>query len=808
MPLSPRSFYAGVFAISAALMALQIVQTRIFSVTTWYHLSFLVISVAMFGLTMGALGVHRGDEKRQRAECGALMARACLLFGFCVPVALLGQMTVPIVSDTIGLTLVTLPLMSVLVIPPYYAAGVALSLAITRAPFPTGRTYGVDLIGAAAGCLLALGLMEMIDAPSALLLLALSGLGAAFCFSRAEARRGRVFAACLAAALLLNCALPQPFVYPRWVKNGALPQSELDYDEWNAISRVVVRKEQGGAPYLWGPSSRTPPGMDVRAAWLQIDGDAGTLLTRFGGDREKDLAFLDYDLSTIAYALPGLRRAAIIGVGGGRDVLTAYHNGIDDITALDVNDIQISLLSRVEPFRSMTNLSVIPGLKLVHSEARSWFSREKETFDIIQMSMIDTWAATGAGAFALSENGLYTVEAWKTFLSRLNPGGVLTVSRWYLKDAPGEVDRLISLATAAVLESGAQDAGKHVFLAASQLPPGKRPAFSNIATLVLSRDPLTARQAGALEKRARDMDFRILLSPGRASDRNLSRIMGAKSRAALDSLVLDDAFDISPPTDARPFFFNQVRLTRPLQVVGLVQEDAPSAAQGHAKAALNLYIILSFSLLMVVTVILLPLRDALKRDGGAFTAAGTAWFLLIGLGFMFIEIALLQRMSIYLGHPSYSLGIVLFSLVLSTGAGSLMSDRAALALARGRVLGWAACAAGVAAATPFLLGAAIHAFPDAALGVRALLCVAIILPLGFMLGFGFPTGMALAERKGSTATAWFWGINGAAGVMGSALAIALNITWGLDRTMLLGALCYALLGAVAWMGFPARGKAV
>lgn len=784
------SFYAGVFILSGLLMALQVIQARIFSVTTWYHLSFLIIGVAMFGLTLGALHVHRGDAARQRATYGPQMARSSYHFALLVVIALVAQLLMPIVSDSAAGTLVTLPLMSLLVIPPYYCAGIVLSLAITRAPFPTARTYGVDLLGAATGCLLALGLMETTDAPSAILVLALAALAASRCFARGNGMIIAAAAALVCATLSLNLIPSHAAIYPLWIKGQVITRDLLAFDRWNSISRVTVTKEKTNArPFLWGPSPRLPADMRTSFHFLNIDGDAGTPINSFGGDCRTGIDFLDYDVTNIAYSLPGLKKSAVIGVGGGRDVLSACHAGIPSITGLDVNDIQISLLSRVEPFKSYANIADIPGLRLIHSEARSWLSRNPDKFDIIQMSLVDTWAATGAGAFALSENGLYTVEAWATFLNRLDPGGVLTVSRWYIRDAHSEVARVMSLAVAALIETGAERPERHVFMATS----------GNIVTLVLARDPLSEQQLGALERRAKAMDFGILISPRQALAEGgaLAGMLAAGSRGDLERLAQGSDFDISPPTDQRPFFFNQVRVTNPRHVFDLIAKDSPSAMLGHARAILNLYIIIGFSLLMVVLAILLPLRRELRSGNGAFVGGGTAWFLLIGLGFMLLEISLLQRMSIYLGHPAYALGIVLFGIVLSTGAGSLVCDRWPLATSRSRLI-WIASTAAIALAEVFALDVVTRIFADVSLPYRALLCTGLIVPLGCLLGFGFPTGMALVRGINARPTAWFWGINGAAGVMGSVLAVALNIAEGFSFTMTVGALCYALLAFPAW----------
>ena len=241
-----------------------------------------------------------------------------------------------------------------------------------------------------------------------------------------------------------------------------LDRTEAIY--WNSFSRVDIGTIENSRPFLWGPSPRfagewTTP---LSQRYMRIDGDAGTTLYRFKGRRD-ELGFLKYDVTTLAYSIRNTGKAAVIGVGGGRDILSAYHFGFDDITGVDINPIFIANLER--RYTDFSRVAALPGVRLYVDEARSWFTRTPERFDLIQMSLIDTWAATGVGAYSLTENGLYTVEAWEIFLGRLTDTGVYTVSRWYSPDNPGETGRLISLAKAALFNLGVEDPNRHLFLA-------------------------------------------------------------------------------------------------------------------------------------------------------------------------------------------------------------------------------------------------------------------------------------------------------------------------------------------------------
>jgi hypothetical protein len=673
---------------------------------------------------------------------------------------------------------------------------------LTRSPFPVGRVYGVDLLGAAIGCVGALLLLNFTDGPSAVLWVAAFMAAGALAFSgsgigKAPDQKPPLHS-CLQhhywiLSVLVLCALINPYtdlgLQPIAVKGKfESPGSHL-FKQWNSFSRVVVGQMTRGTPEMWGPSPKMLDNKwSVYQTVLNIDGDAATYAYRFTGNLD-EVAFLSYDVTNLAYFLPDRERVLVIGVGAGRDILSAALFGRKKITGVEINPIFVQLLTQHPNFLDFNNVARLPGVQFVLDEGRSWLARSQESFDLIQMSLVDTWAATGAGAFTLSENGLYTVEAWKIFLSRLTPGGVLTVSRWYDASVPDETGRLISLATAALMEMGITEPRRHLVLAAQ----------GEIATLVLSKSPFSASDVETLERAAADYQHEILLSPRRAArSTTLFRIISAADRKALDTYTSSLAFDLTPPTDDRPFFFNQLPLSRPFQAIAHAQAmlatgpQGGGVRQGNLVATITLLVLFFISLIFVAAAIVVPLRPALKDVGLEVATRGTLYFALIGAGFMMVEIGLLQRMTVFLGHPIYSLSVLLFSLILTTGIGSLLSEKSRLHN-RARITIWAIVTGGYLMLLPFVLSELFTAFNHATLTVRIAICVAAITPAGLLLGFGFPTGMRLIAAIDSRPTPWFWGINGAAGVLASVSAMAVSLALGITATLILGALCYFLL---------------
>ena len=790
------AFYTGLGLVTAATLMLQIIETRIISVTSWYHLAFFVISIAMFGLTGGAVWVYLRSDRFRPSDLAYHLSVASLAFALTTVLALLVQLTIVTSLPASAMSFVVWTEFAVALSIPFFFSGIVVSLALTRSPYPIGIVYGADLLGAALGCLGALVLLNLVSGPSAVLWTAVLIAAAGFFFAgsdlaTAPARpsagatlfrhRGAVFG-CLILLAAANSVTEG--IRPTIVKDSVEHPETIAYEKWNSFSRITVGQSAESTPSLWGPSPRFTAQDRIEQRWMNIDGGAGTAVYRFEGDLE-ELDFLRFDVTNLAYAIPGLETGAVIGVGGGRDLLSARLFGVSDVTGVEINPIFIEMLT--QRFADYTAIARQPGISFEVDEARSWFARTDRRFDIVQMSLIDTWAATGAGAFTLSENGLYTVEGWRIFMERLTPEGVFTVSRWY---APGEVNetgRMVSLAAATLHSFGITDPKQHLFVAAS----------SSVATLVMARSPLREDALAGLRDAAATYDYAILLQPGApAASPLLDSIASAPDGLALTGATEASYLDLSAPTDARPFFFNQLRLDRVFGQDVFSLAARPGVYGGNLSATLTLAMLILISALLVAATIVFPLRSTLRDAASALTLGGTLYFALIGVGFMMSEIGLLQRISVFLGHPVYALSVVLFSLILSTGIGSLVSER--FPLDAPLKLGvWAVLTSTYLFTLPTWLPDILLTLESSGLLQRAGLAVLVLAPAGFLMGFGFPTGMRLVSRIDDRPTPWFWGINGAAGVLAASVAVLTSIEFGIDTTLRIGAVCYLLLPAPA-----------
>ena len=798
------AFLSGVFLLCMSVLMIQIVQTRILSVVSLYYMAFFSISMAMLGLTGGALIVYYKLDHVNPGNVNAFLSRISTAFALCVAACFALELASPLPSVAWATYIVLWFKAIVLLAAPFTIGGIAVSLALTRSGFPIGITYGVDLLGAATGCLASLALLTWMDASSAMFMIAALAAVAAWCFGRAASEpvpagpvlNWRVLgkpgfvAVCLAALAGLN-AMTNSGLQPIVVKFSRLdPLSNIYHIKWNSFSRIAVSIPIMGPPFLWGASPTAPGDVTLEQRDMTIDGMAGTWMPQYS-DAPGRLDFLRYDVTNLAYYARHSGRSAVIGVGSGRDMLSAHLFGFRDITGVELNPIFINLLTDPAKLRAYAGVADLPGTRFVVDDGRSWFARTQEKFDLIEMSMVDTWAATGAGAFSLSENGLYTVEGWKTFLSALNPNGLLTVSRWHSPRSTVELGRVVSLAVAALMELGVDRPSDHIFVA----------GIGNLATAIVSRAPFARSDLQILQEAADKLRFTVLASPDwPATDPVIVDMLTAQNLEDLNARAALHFLDVSPPTDSRPFFFNQLRFTHPSDIYFALVEwregkslGSGSGWNGNLIAVTTLFLVILLSAIVVVVVVVLPTRSAVRQVDRRLALIGSGYFLLIGLGFMFAEIGLIQRISVFLGHPVYALSIGLFSISLSTGLGSLLSERLKPAHTSHFVI-WLSLLAAYLLLLPQWLPDLLHSSLSAAtLLSRALVSVAVILPAGLLMGFGFPTGMRLVTRLDARLTPWLWGVNGASGVLAAGVAIAFSIGFSIDVTVCVGGVCYALL---------------
>jgi hypothetical protein len=731
----------------------------------------MAISLALLGSGASGVAVHLAGDRLDRSRTARWLSLFALAFAASSVAALvvtLGSRFSPLEPP-----LVLFRRLSVLYVAaavPFFFAGAAISLAVARRAAEMSRLYLFDLGGAAAGCVLLIPLLDHVGAPSAVLVVSVVAVAAAVVFASTEpmSRPFRLtlalsgFAAC--GMLVVN--LVRGALDVRQAKG--LPEAgHVIFSRWNSFSRVTV----------WG--SLADPSVLV-----MIDADAGTLVVRDSGDWSAH-PWLGDRLESLVYRLRPAESVLVIGAGGGLDVASARLLSARDVTAVEVNPAIARDIMSSEPFLSYSGrLYERPGVRLVVDEARSFLRSEGRGYDVIQATMVDTWAATAAGAFSLTENNLYTVEAFSDFLRRLTPDGVLSVTRWYV-EPPDQVLRLASLARAAGRELGLDDVAGRVIVVRGTAEPGLARAP---ATFLLKRSPFTAGEIESAEGLASRLGFTVLFTPARRPPSDLTRLLEA---ADPESLWSSFERDLSPPRDNRPFFFHTVRLRH----LGSVFGGDPETRKTNL-GTLVLFGLLGLTSLLVLVFILGPLALARRRSAARVELPpALLGFAGLGTGYILVEVALVQKSILFLGSPAYALSVVLLSLLAFGALGARSTARApdaTLARSVRRAVFVTALAAVVAvlAVSPTFAALAHWSRP-----LRIAVTIAALAPLGFLLGRPLPLAVRSLARSRPEVVPWAWGVNGGASVLGSVLALVLALAFGLDQALLAGGALYA---GTAW----------
>jgi hypothetical protein len=799
--------FAGLFLVTLCTLTYQLLLTRTFSVTMYYHFAFVAISVTMFGMAVGAMAVFLRPAVFVPGGVHRQMAMSAAAFAVTIVLSYLTHLAIPFLIEPSLVSAYGIALTYAALSVPFIFSGIVVSLALTRFPARVSALYAADLAGAALGCVLVVPLLRLTDAPSGVLacaavsaVAAMLFAGAAWRATRRTPRGSALSRTCAVLALVLAVATVgqataahhnRGWLRLIWVKGQYEPRPIVE--RWNSFSRVRVIGDPSRVmkPSGWGLSRTLPPERTAHELHLDIDSYAGTELTAYNGDPES-VAHLEYDVTNVAHYLRPQSRVIVVGTGGGRDVLSALAFHQKQVTGVEINEGILELVnSRFGDFTG--HLDRDPRVRFVNDEARSYIARLQDRADIIQISLIDTWAATASGAFVLTENSLYTVEAWRIFLDHLARRGILSVSRWYYADRPGEVYRLATLASTVLMDMGVTRPGDHYAIIRAR-PAAASNGPDGVGTLLLSRDPLSGADLDTLEAVAARMDFEIVQSPRQSADDTFAAIAsGNRLQAAIASHPLN----ISAPTDDTPFFFHMLRLR---DVFNTARWHDQGIVRFNMMAVGVLGVLMVTVSLLTILCIVVPFAIARSRDPAiagsrdpALRRLGRgrhlAFFTAIGFGFMLVEISQVQRLTVFLGHPVYSLSVVLFSLLLSSGAGSLAtarlrSPRAELIVFGGLVVALLTFGA--------IAPALVRRYEATSTAIRITIAVASLMPIGFFMGMAFPIGMRRALAAVPDLAPWLWGVNGAASVCASVLVVVIALGAGISAAFWAGAACYVV----------------
>lgn len=771
-PIPQRVLLGGVALTSLAALLLELAWTRLFSVVLFYHFAFLAISLALLGLGSGGVFAYLGKKWLARFRTPGLMACLCVINALTIPVVLEIVLHVPVslaLSRTNLLHLTAIYLASAL---PFFVTGTELSIVFARASRQIPRLYSADLAGGALACLGVVPLLNWLGGPNTVLFSALMSAFAAAVWA-AKRRTKKLLAACPIVLLILIAANHSGKLIDIVYAKGKLrDQSWVEFAQWNAISRIEVDRQGDARPIV-------------------IDADASTYIMNADLNHWKGTAW-EKDLMSAPAALANVLRPrgayAIIGPGGGVDVLRALANGSPSITGIEINPIIANTIMRDRYADYSYHLYQRPEVNIHVTDGRSFIRGTPQTFDVVQMTLVDTWASTAAGAFALSENSLYTVEAFRSYFEHLNPDGIIAITRWEFRQ-PREALRVVSVALEALHQLGVSTPFRNfVVVSYGQLDEDGIPVV-----VLAKKSAFTGEEETAVKRHLTAYPIlNALYLPSYRGPNPFSELILRNDPYQFAQLY---PYNVAPVTDNAPFFFLTLKLGQWQHLRG---------EKRGIDWKVNLGVVVLFALLLisfvaVLAFLVIPLAVRGVRTGPH--AVSLLYFVAVGLGYILVEIVFIQRFVLFLGHPTYALTVVVFLLLLSSGAGSLTS-RAWFPHTQRVWLPLTVIAGGLGLYV-FLLPGILNSLIGIPFLGKLLVSAGVLAPLGFVMGMPFPTGLgalagagtqelpaSAADAATENAVEWAWAMNAGASVLGSVLAMFIAIQFGLSATLACGAVAY------------------
>jgi spermidine synthase len=797
-----RRYYVGIFLVSAATLLLELALTRALAVAMWYHFSFLVISTALLGFGVSGVALSLWTNLRERAPLDKSLSVLCLGFGGTTILSYWLMQRIPF--DPFGLIFhwsqfLFMPLYYLNLVVPFFFSGLVIALLFSHGSREVNRLYAADLLGAGIGCGAIALVMPVFGGSGSVMVAALLGFLAAATFGWSQARRFAAAGGILAVSLL-PIAFLGDYLIPISViaaKRHPLQPANAKplYSAWSALSKVDVFKLDP-APDLGRPAA----GFSI----IVDGGFSGTEIPDLSGGASNYLAHTDdFRNAGLAYAGKLHPKVLIIGSGAGREVLEGLTFGASSITAVEINPVINKIVTQT--LRSYWGgLFEQPNVQLVTEDGRSFVRRSHDTYDAIISVQTMTDSALLSGALSLSETYILTREAFADYYNHLSPDGVLMMTR------PNyQIPKLIATAHEVFDEGGLGSVADHLFAFRGPVLPYGHTRF--LTGFMMKKSAWTPEETAAMEKRlgigepqpAGSEVPEVFFSPFQPAPQKtfFSRRLHEFAEAQdLQAIYRGTGEALSPATDDQPFF-NQRLHWRSLRPDAFREVLFPANGRGsdgyRPVAEVSLIALFAQSIAIAAIFILLPLIR-FSRTG---LRAPSRWSFLIyfaglGLGFILVEMVFLQRFTLFLGQPIYTLAVVLAGLLISTGAGSYVTSGMNQALKWSLVpitLVILVALRVMSLVTPYVFSEAL----GLALPWRVLVSLLLIAPVGFVLGMPFPRGLRIVAEEAPELVPWAWGVNGFFTVIGSIAAVILGMAFGFRFVLGVAAACYLVaLGAI------------
>jgi len=788
-----------IFFVSMALMMFEINLVRIFSVVMYFHLAFFVLAIALFGVGLG--GLYGQMLRRRLVRTGGSRAFADylpILLGVGVLLALAVLLVLPLGTERVDYQVPRLRwLLCVFMTAamPFFLGSLFISLIFATRTQEASRLYFSDLMGASAGCLLAVPALEVLGGTTTPCLIALVSVLPALLGSGGPRRRRRVMAAAmvaLAATALGALNLKWEFLS---VRGSTLLSSRPLFVKWNFFSRIAVQDDPG---YRGWNLSSYYDGPIPRHLIVTQDGRAPAFIVHFDGDYD-EVRYLRHDLTSVPYRIFQPKEILLIGVGGGRDILTAKLYGVQRVQGVELNPITANDVMRGQFRKFSGDVYDLGGVSVAVDNGRTFVERDDNLYDLLFCSLVDTQVGSAQGAYVLSENYLYTEEAYEAYLDRLKPGGACaTIGR---SDLGLGVFLLRQTCTAiAALEAkSVSEPGRHLLVVVA--PPEGGSVWMGYC-IMWTRSPVTEETVSRARQACADLGFELAwpnaAGPSRWAD-SIARLLDPQTRNDFLSAAQND---LRPLVDDRPYLFY---ITKPRDFLSLlIRPSGQRVATRSGVAAHSFYLLTDLfvvALIGVFALMLSPLILLRRRElgrGGRAQLTYLLFFFSLGIAYMLVEVSLLQQFFLFLGNPTLTFAVTLCAMLAFTGLGSLISKRFPSEALAARLAKVAGVAVAIQLCVWLFLPRLIAACQGSAIGAKSVLVIAVLAVVATPMGMLFPSGIRLVGRSGLEMTCWVWGMNGLGSVLGSVGSAMLSMNLGVSATFLAGTLCYCVVLALSF----------
>jgi hypothetical protein len=762
------NIYLALFLVSFTSLLTEILLTRIFSVTLEYHLAFFVVSLAMFGMSFG--GTFSFVFRKFLEPINNSKFLFCVFFLFVLSYVPL-MIFVPRCSFLFSFKVTNLLWMLLLFLIcqlPFFFIGLLMSYLLQHYSEKCGTLYFFDLIGASSGSFLSVFIINAVGAINSLIVLGIFA-SVSFIFICQRIRRIWSILILVCFCLLLGFNAKYSMIKLEKAKGVEIPKSA--FTKWNSFSMVKVKVDENPShnypAFGWGisPVARKLALVNNSAS-MDIDASALTPIIKFDGDMKK-IESVKYDITAFAYHIQTPSSVLIIGPGGGKDVLTALAFGCTSVKGVEINNIIVNEVMK-KRFRQFSgDLYFKDNVNIIVDDARSYVRNSKEHFDIIQASLIDTWAATQAGAYSLSENNLYTVEAIGEYLNHLTDNGYLTITHWL---APTSL-KLVAEYVQVLKKHGVSDPESHIVVIQS----------GGTINHILKRSKFTKEELEKILSVSKNLEFSPLYIPGFFSENAYSALITSKN---ITGIIGGLHVDIKPSSDDSPFFFNIRKISSvPSVLLGKTRDDG----------IFLLYGLLLISLFLGLFLIILPIflnRGDVFKHGANDLYLYLGFFSLLGMSFMMVELAFLQRFMLFLGHPTYSVLVVLFSILTFSGIGSYCTGKFSKASLQKNIRITLIIIAGIILLYNFSLHSLFNAFLGYDIKVRIAISIFLLGGLSFFMGMPFPVGIRIVGEKNKELIPFCWSLNGVFSVLAAIISVIFSMNFGFIDTICFAAVLY------------------